>query len=213
MGEPCGPCLYPNNHPQSPLLPKSLAQAKIVEQIAMANNGQMAATDQIQIKQQISKSSFHPSLRVCSFWSITIQIYYLPCISTLRCISCFFHKNNDKGKLYSWMSTTGQSIRPAPGRGRTIFGHPVPFFPELARQVKAKARNGRHGAFPQCPPLSPTVSSRPQSSSVVPHCLPLFSVPHIPWQRLSPMVGLVVLAHDGHGGNSGTSTDYIVLSI
>ena len=63
------------------------------------------------------------------------------------------------------MFATGQSIRPGPARGRTTFRRPVPPFPELARQVRAKDQDGRHCVLPHRPPPSP----------VVPRRLPLFS--------------------------------------
>ena len=60
---------------------------------------------------------------------------------------------------------TGQSVRPGPGRGWTTFRRPVPSFPELARQVRAKDQDGRHYLVPH----------HPLSSPVVPRRLPMFS--------------------------------------
>jgi len=40
--------------------------------------------------------------------------------------------------LFESVIATGQSVRPGPGRGWTTFRRPVPPFPELARQVRAK---------------------------------------------------------------------------
>jgi len=66
---------------------------------------------------------------------------------------------------------TGQSVRPGPGRGRTTFRRPVPSFPKLARQVRAKDQDGRHCVVPHSPP----------PSSAVFRCFPLFSaVPYRP---------------------------------
>jgi len=67
---------------------------------------------------------------------------------------------------------TGQSVRPGQGRGRTTFRRPVPSFPELARQARAKDQDGRHCVVPHRPTPSPVVLCRPLSSSVVP-CRPL----------------------------------------
>jgi len=76
---------------------------------------------------------------------------------------------------------TGQSVRPGPGRVRTTFRRPVPSFPELARQVRAKDQDGRHCVVHHRPPSSSVVSCRPPPSSDVFRCFPLFSaVPHRP---------------------------------
>jgi len=69
---------------------------------------------------------------------------------------------------------TGQSVRPGQGRGRTTFRRPVPSFPELARQARAKDQDGRHCVVPHRPTPSHTVPRRPLSSSVV-LCRPLSS--------------------------------------
>jgi len=63
---------------------------------------------------------------------------------------------------------TGQSVRPGQGRGRTAFRRPVPSFPKLARQVRAKDQDGRIVS-------SPTISRRPPPSSAVFRCFPMFS--------------------------------------
>jgi len=69
---------------------------------------------------------------------------------------------------------TGQSVRPGQGRGRTTFRRPVPSFPELARQARAKDQDGRHCVVPHRPTPSSVVLCRPLSSSVV-LCRPLSS--------------------------------------
>jgi len=60
---------------------------------------------------------------------------------------------------------TGQSVRPGQGRGRTTSRRPVPPFPELARQVRAKDQDGRHCVVPHHLPSSPAVF----------RCFPMFS--------------------------------------
>jgi len=80
---------------------------------------------------------------------------------------------------------TGQSVRPGPGRGRTTFRRPVPSFPELARQIRAKDQDGRHCVVPHRPPpssavfrcflLFSAVPRRPRRSYVV-TCRPLAEV-------------------------------------
>jgi len=70
---------------------------------------------------------------------------------------------------------TGQSVLPGQGRGRTTFRRPVPSFPELARQVRAKDQDGRHCVVPRRPPPSPVVPRRPPPSSAVFRCFPMFS--------------------------------------
>jgi len=98
---------------------------------------------------------------------------------------------NKTGKSPPPVFATGQSVRPGQGRGRTTFRRPVPSFPELARQARAKDQDGRHCVVPHRPPPSPVVLCRPLSSPAVPcrpppssavfRCFPLFSaVPHRP---------------------------------
>jgi len=76
---------------------------------------------------------------------------------------------------------TGQSVRPGRGRGRTTFRRPVPSFPELARQVRAKDQDGRHCVVPHRPPPSPVVPRRLPMFSDVFRCFPPSpAVPHRP---------------------------------
>jgi len=44
--------------------------------------------------------------------------------------------------------TTGQSVRPEPGRGRTAVGRPVRSFSKVARQVGLEDEDGRHSVVP-----------------------------------------------------------------
>jgi len=67
---------------------------------------------------------------------------------------------------------TGQSVRPGQGRGRTTFRRPVPSFPELARQARAKDQDGRHRPPPspavfRCFPMLSAVCRRPPPSPAV----------------------------------------------
>jgi len=73
---------------------------------------------------------------------------------------------------------TGQSVLPGPGRGWTTFRRPVPSFPELAQQVRARDQDGRHSVVPH----------RPAPSHAIFRCLPLFFA-----RPSSPLPSLAVL--------------------
>ena len=44
--------------------------------------------------------------------------------------------------------STGQSVRPEPGRGRTAVCRPVRSFSKVARQVRIEDEDGRHSVVP-----------------------------------------------------------------
>ena len=57
--------------------------------------------------------------------------------------------------------STGQSVRPGPGPGRTALCRPVQSFSELARQVRAKDQDGRHCVVPRRLPVFSAAARRP----------------------------------------------------
>ena len=86
--------------------------------------------------------------------------------SIIGCVSQGDYYMDFYVRFYAVFST-GQSVRPGPGPGRTALCRPAPSFSEFARQVRAKDQDGRHFVVPRRPPPSPTIPGHPPSSSAV----------------------------------------------
>jgi len=106
---------------------------------------------------------------------------------------------------------TAQSGRPGPARGRRILSRP-PLSPTVPRHLLSSP-------VVFLPLLSSSVVlCRPPPSSAVFRCFPASPTitsgaiyfPTVPWQKLSQVIGLIVLANNSHPGNSRMKTDGIL---